>query len=181
MQELRPGLWSWTAPHPDWSDGEEWGPEVRSYAYDAGSSLVLFDPISPPSLVDGLIEAQDVGVLLTAEWHRRSADECVERWGAHVYAPDEAPPGDVERMPTHYDAEVAYWIPRHHALVVGDSFLAERGLMAQVEWLPPDVTREQMVDGLRPLLELPIELVLVTHGNPVLENGRESLRSALDA
>lgn len=181
MQELRPGLWSWTAPHPDWSEREEWGPEVTSYAYDAGAWLVLFDPISPPSLVDGLIEAQDVGVLLTAEWHRRSADECIERWGAHVYGREEAPPGDVERRAVHHDAEVAYWIPRHGALVVGDSFLGEQGLRAQLDWLPPGMSREQMVAGLRPLLELPIELVLVTHGEPVLENGRALMRSALEA
>ena len=179
MQQLRPGLWTWTAPHPDWSEKEDWGPEVRSYAYDSGSCLVLFDPISPPSLVDGLIEAQDVGVLLTAQWHRRSADECVERYGAHVYARAEEPPGDVERLATYYDDELAYWIARHHALVVGDSFVAERGFQLQDAWLPPGVTRDQMVDGLRALLELPVEHVLVTHGHPVLENGGGLLREAL--
>ena len=179
MQELRPGLWSWASPHPDWTEGDEWGPEVRSYAYDAGSSRVLFDPIAPPSLVEGLIEAQDVAVLLTAEWHRRSADECVERYGAHVFARDEEPPGDVERVRTYYDEEVAYWIPRHSALVVGDAFLAERGFQLQDEWLPPGLSAEQMREGLRPLLDLPIRHVLVTHGDPVLENGRELLRTAL--
>ena len=181
VQELRPGLWSWTAPHPAWSEKEEWGPDVRSYAYDAGSCLVLFDPISPPTLVDGLIEAQDVGVLLTAEWHRRSADECVERYGAHMFAREEEPPGDVERVRTYYDDEVAYWVPRHGALVVGDAFVAEQELRLQDGWLPPGMTAEEMRDGLRPLLEFPIQHVLVTHGDPVLENGRELLRRELDA
>lgn len=184
MQELRPGLWSWTATHPSWASSkskDQWGPDVRSYAYDAGAYLVLFDPISPPSLLEGLIEAQDVGVLLTAEWHRRSADECVARYGAHVFAREEEPPGDVLLVPTYYDEEVAYWIPRHHALVVGDSFLAEHEFQVQDEWLPPGLTREQMIDGLRPLLELPIRHVLVTHGDPVLENGRELLSAALGA
>jgi hypothetical protein len=154
---------------------------VRAYAYDTGACLVLFDPISPPSLVDGLIEAQDVAVLLTAEWHRRSADECVERYGAHVVARDEAPPGDLERVRTYYDEEVAYWIPRHGALVVGDSFLAERGFQLQDEWLPQGMSPEQMREGLRPLLDLPVQHVLVTHGEPVLENGGALLRAALDA
>lgn len=184
MQELRPGLWTWTAPHPDWSGSgskDEWGPEVRSYAYDAGVCLVLLDPIAPPSLVEGLIEAQDVAVLLTAEWHRRNADECVERFGAHVLGREEEPPADVVRVPTYYEDEVAYWIPRHGALVVGDSFLAERGFQVQDEWLPPGMTAEEMRAGLRPLLELPIELILVTHGDPVLENARERLQEALDA
>jgi hypothetical protein len=181
VQELRPGLWTWTAPHPDWSEKDEWGPDVRSYAYDGGGCLVLFDPLAPPSLIEGLIEAQEVGVLLTAEWHRRSAAECVERFGAHVSAPDEEPPGGVERRPTYYDEEVAYWLPRHGALVVGDSFMAETGFKVQDEWLPDGVTREQMLAGLRPLLELPVELILVTHGDPVVENARERLQEALDA
>jgi hypothetical protein len=181
VQELRPGLWTWTAPHPSWTEqDEEWGPEVRSYAYDSGSSLVLFDPIAPPTLLEGLVEAQEVAVLLTAAWHRRDADECVERFGAHVHTSTDEPPTDVERRATYYEDEVAYWIPRHDALVVGDAFLAERAFKVQDEWLAPGVTREQMREGLRSLLELPVELVLVTHGEPVLEDGRGALRAALD-
>lgn len=182
MQELRPGLWTWTARHPDWTEKDtEWGPPVRSYAYDSGSCLVLFDPIAPPTLLEGLVEAQEVSVLLTAAWHRRSADECVERFGAHVHGATDEPPADVERRPTYHEQEVAYWIPRHGALVVGDAFLAEREFKVQDEWLPPGMTREQMLSGLSSLLELPVQLVLVTHGDPVLEDGREALRAALGA
>jgi hypothetical protein len=180
VQELRPGLWTWTGTHASWTEkDEQWGPEVRSYAYDSGSCLVLFDPIAPPTLLEGLVEAQEVSVLLTAEWHRRSADDCVARFGAHVHASTDQPPADVEQRATYYTDEVAYWIPRHCALVVGDAFLGENGFKLQDEWLPPGVTREQMHDGLRSLLELPVELVLVTHGAPVLEDGREALREAL--
>lgn len=182
MQELRPGLWTWTARHPSWTEkATTWGPEVRSFAYDEGPWIVLFDPISPPSLFDGLVEAKEVAVLLTAAWHRRSADECVERYGAHVYAPLDKLPADVEARTTYYDQEFAYWIPRHRALVTGDSLLAENGFQVQDEWLPEGMTRVQMREGLRGLLELPVELVLVTHGSPVLEDGREALRAALEA
>jgi hypothetical protein len=181
VQEVRPGLWTWTARHPSWTEKEEWGPDVRSYAYDTGGCLVLFDPISPPTLLEGLVEAQEIAVLLTAEWHRRSADECVERFGAHVFGPREDLPGDVEMRPTHYEDEVAYWIPRHRALVVGDSFLNEDGFQVQDEWLPDGFTADQMRKGLGPLLELPIEVVLVTHGDPVLQDGRDVMRAALDA
>jgi hypothetical protein len=182
MQELRPGLWTWTAHHPSWSEkDEDWGPEVRSYAYDSGACLVLFDPLAPPSLIEGLIESQDIAVLLTAEWHKRSAGECVERYGAHIFEPTDDLPGDVEARRTYYDEEFAYWIPRHAALVTGDAFGGERGFKVQDTWLPEGMTAEEMREGLRPLLELPIELVLVTHGEPVLEDGREALRAALDA
>ena len=156
-----------------------WGPEVRSYAYDTGGCLVLFDPISPPTLLEGLVEAQEVGVLLTAAWHRRSTDECVERFGAHVYGPEEDPPADVERRATYYDDELAFWIPRHHALVVGDAFLNERAFQVQDEWLPDGVTAAEMREGLRRLLDLPVELVLITHGDPVVEDAHERLAAAL--
>jgi hypothetical protein len=183
MQELRPGLWTWAAAHPEWTedDGgpEGWDRNVRSYAYDAGGCLVLFDPIAPPSLLEGLIEAQEISVLLTAEWHRRSTDECVERFGAHVYAPTDDLPGGVELMRTDYVPEVAYWIPQHAALVVGDTFTAHGELKLQDTWLPPNITAEEMRAGLRPMLELPVELLLVTHGDPV-ENPRDRLRAVLD-
>jgi hypothetical protein len=33
-------------------------------------------------------------------------------------------------------------------------------------WLDPDLTREQVVEQLRPLLEKPVEIVLAPHGAP---------------
>jgi hypothetical protein len=185
VQELGPGLWTWTATHPEWTEKDRgadgWGPEVRSYAYDTGACLVLFDPISPPTLMEGLIEAQEIAVVLTAEWHRRSTDECVERFGAHVFAPRDDLPAGVELASTGFDDEAAFWIPRHRALVIGDSFTNEQRFRVMDNWLPEGRTAQEMRDGLRPLLELPVELVLVTHGDPVLEDGHEALRSALDA
>jgi hypothetical protein len=182
MYELRPGLWTWTAAHPDWSekDAGEWGPEVRSYAYDTGACLVLFDPISPPTLLDGLVEAQEVAVVLTASWHGRSAEECVERFGAHLYAPNEQLPADVERVPTWLPEESAYWLPRHQALVIGDSFTSDYGFRVMDHWLPENRSADEMRNGLRPLLDLPVELVLLTHGEPVVEDAHETLRAALE-
>ena len=45
MRELRPGLWHWQTPHPDWTPGERWPREVSSYAIDDGERLLLFDPL----------------------------------------------------------------------------------------------------------------------------------------
>ena len=204
MQELRPGLWTWTAPHPDWkeSDGgpEGWDRLVRSYALDAGGCIVLIDPLSPPSLIEGLIEAQDVAVLLTVYWHARSAAECVERFGASVYVAraslenakiSSARPydlgdelsGGVVAQNAYHPEETIFWIPAHRAIVAGDVLLpGEHGLRVQPDsWLPEGTTPKGVRDALRPLLELPIEHVLLTHGDPVLENGRELLRAAIDA
>jgi hypothetical protein len=51
-----------------------------------------------------------------------------------------------------------------------------RGLEINPRWLREAVTREQLVEGLRPLLKLPIEHVLAMHGGP---NDRAALERAL--
>jgi len=200
VEELRPGLWTWAARHPDWTpkDGgpEGWGPDVRSYAYDAGQVLVLFDPMSPDSTVLDLTQGQDVVVLLTVPWHRRSAGVLHEELGATLYAPEggeeeldvparryrlgDTLPGTVEPKPGAYANEAVLWIPEHRALVIGEVLQGEGGLRLLPEsWLPAELTPEALRDRLRPLVDLPVELVLPTHGDPVTEGGREALARAL--
>ena len=203
MQELRPGLWTWTARHPGWTPDqggpEGWDEEVRSYAYDAGPTLVLLDPISPPSMVNELRGGKDVAILLTVHWHKRSSRELVAELGAIVYTPEaslertevsakpyrlgDELPGGVVAQNAYYPEETIFWIPRHGAIVAGDVLLGgERGLRVQPDsWLPEGVTPEALREALRPLLELPIELVLLTHGDPVTEDAREALAQALEA
>ena len=41
--------------------------------------------------------------------------------------------------------------------------------------------RDRFAPTLHPLLELPVERVLVTHGEPVLEDGAKTLREAVAA
>ena len=75
--------------------------------------------------------------------------------------------------------ERVYWIPEHCALVLGDVVISRGG---ELELPRPWIGEEhyaEVVEGLRPLLELPVERVLVTHGEPVLENGRAALAAAL--
>ena len=123
-------------------------------------------------------------MLLTCKWHRRSTDECVERFGAHVYLGPESSelPGGVETRPGGYPDEVMFWVPSRNALVVGDVILgSDHGVRIQPDaWLFEGQTREGLRDSLRPLLELPIEAVLPAHGDPVLEDGRGALRAALE-
>ena len=59
------------------------------------------------------------------------------------------------------------WIESHRAVIAGDT-LADFGEGPQINprWLTPDGTREQVVEGLRPLLALPVEHLLETHGGP---------------
>jgi glyoxylase-like metal-dependent hydrolase (beta-lactamase superfamily II) len=51
--------------------------------------------------------------------------------------------------------------------------------MCPKSWLPEGKGHAELVESLRPLLELPVERVLVSHGEPVLEDGGAALAAAL--
>jgi glyoxylase-like metal-dependent hydrolase (beta-lactamase superfamily II) len=68
------------------------------------------------------------------------------------------------------------WIESVGAVIPGDTLVDfGRGLQVN-EWLREAVTREQVVEGLRPLLALPVEVVLPAHGAPT---DRAALEHAL--
>ena len=202
MVELRPGLWTWATRHPDWTEDEGgpngWGPNVRSYALDAGAALVLFDPLMPPADALELAAGRPLEVLLTVYWHRRSSLGLVTAHGATVRANvagiDElaipATPfrlgdtlvGGIEARPGGYDEEAIFWIPSYGALVFGDVCLGEPSFRVQPDsWIAEGLTPESLREQLRPLLALPVELLLPTHGDPVTEDAGDSLERALAA
>jgi hypothetical protein len=207
VRELRPGLWHWQAPHPDWTPGERWPQEVSSYAIDEGERLLLFDPLAVPDEVLALAPEREPVIVLTAPWHERDTRALVERLGATVFAPppdtaqdlidkyritaEQAGDGSPDlrwlqsgggsvhwyapgsRLPTGIEAyagrehnDLVLWNPSVGAVIAGDS-LADFGTgLALNEWLRGGVTRQQVVEGLRPLLDLPVEVVCPAHGAP---------------
>ncbi len=214
---IRPNLWRWTAPHPDWTPDEGgpegWEREVASYLYDGGDALVLFDPLAPPDgtrdaarfwdeLDRDIERAGSPHILLTVYWHVRSSPAILERYdGARLWAhtraaqpirkrvrvtdtfrPGEPLPGGVEARESGRGGEILFWIPEHGALVAGDVLLGAAGGGLRVcpdSWLGERITPQELRERLRRLLELPIELILLTHGEPVLERGRDALERAL--
>ncbi len=171
MHELAGGLWTWTGRHPEWKEGDEWGPEVRSYALQTDDGVILFDPVAPP---EELVQRGNVSVVLTADWHSRDAGTL----GAPIVGDDL--PKDVTAQPAFFPGERTLWIPAQNALVVGDS-LYEAKAMPEA-WLESEsatATREEYNEKLRPLLDLPVELLLPTHGDPVLDDAHDALRRAL--
>jgi glyoxylase-like metal-dependent hydrolase (beta-lactamase superfamily II) len=59
------------------------------------------------------------------------------------------------------------WIESHRTVVAGDTLVDfGRGLEINPRWLRPDMTREPVIEELRPLLKKPVEHVLATHGGP---------------
>jgi hypothetical protein len=194
VRELQTGVWHWEAPHPDWKPGEDWGEVVSSYAIDHGDRLLLFDPLSPPSEMDEIVAGRETAIVLTCPWHRRDAQRVAEQLGAPLYVPppDEGDPSPVEgevfkagdQLPVGVEAfpgmepnDLVLWVESRRALVAGDTLIDRgNGLEFPVEWAGKDVPPEQILDRLRPLLELPVEHVLATHGGPA---DRAALERAL--
>lgn len=196
MRELVTGLWWWEAVHPEWTaENREWGPEVSSYAVDDGERLLLIDPTTPPASILALARERETTIVLTNWWHERDAGSLSETLGAAIFAP---PPDDGrelsvqatlftagDRLPFGAEVfegrepplDVLLWIESHRAVAIGDTII-ERGSGIEIVdgWLAEGVTREQVIEGLRPLLELPIEHVLPTHGSPT---DRAALERAL--
>ena len=58
------------------------------------------------------------------------------------------------------------WVEDHNAVVCGDTLVDFGDGFGIASWLRAEVTREQVVAGLRPLLDRPVEHVLPAHGAP---------------
>ena len=165
---------------------------VCSYAIDDGDRLVLFDPLAVPREIEELAARREPVVVLTSPWHERDTQSLVERLDAPVFTPppDEGSPdvawllgeprsdahlySDGDRLPVGVEAfpgrlpnDVVLWVESSRAVVAGDTLVDfGQGLEIPVEWLPDDVTREQVANALARLLDLPVEIVLATHGGP---------------
>jgi hypothetical protein len=202
VQELAAGLWRWTARHEEWHPGE-WGAQVASFALHAGDVTLLIDPLVPEEgLLDDVVRGP-VAILITIPYHTRSAEALSERYGAPIHGHpavakrlratpllpiDGELPGGARAFhigkPRRYETPIH--LPSHDALAFGDALVAtpqgELRLWAQdhVDDKRARWYRDTFVPTLAPLRELPLERVLVTHGEPVLHDGASALREALD-
>jgi glyoxylase-like metal-dependent hydrolase (beta-lactamase superfamily II) len=154
------------------------------------------------ALDDDVLHHGPPHILLTVFYHARSSATIAARYdGSRIFAPAariddarERVPGTqpyelgetlvagIEAKGTEHRGEAVLWIPSHHALAAGDLLLGTPDGGVRVvpdDWLRPGVTGAMIREGLAPLLELPIELVLLTHGDPVLADGRAALARAL--
>jgi hypothetical protein len=194
-KEIAPGLWRWTAPHPAWEPGAEpesvgdWPEEVGSVLFESREGVAVFvDPQLPRdpepfwAWADACVGERPVHVVLTLRWHGRSRDAFAARYPAAG-----GPPSDVELLSFPRLEETIVWLPEPQALVPGDRIIGAPGgglRLCPQSWLGLGAERptvDEMRELLRPLLDLPVERVLVSHGEPVLTRGRDALRRALSA
>ena len=226
VRQIRPGLWRWTAPHPEWSSDKGgpggWERTVGSIYYEARGALVLIDPLVPPlgtsdeerfwKHLDADVQRLKwpVEVILGSHHHERSAAEIYRRYrtgaGAEVriheagresvrcpvtrtFTPSRGLPPGIQAFSISglNPDEVVFWIPEHRALVPADAILGAGGGRLRVAPRTWSAGGEEGLDRydswflaeIRALLDLPVEMILVSHGEPVLENGRKALVEAL--
>jgi glyoxylase-like metal-dependent hydrolase (beta-lactamase superfamily II) len=176
MREVATGVWHWRAAHPEWKPGQTWDRMVSSYAVDAEEGLLLFDPLDVPLE----LRERAIAVVLTCPWHRRDAAQL----GLPIYVPPPDPPdpdpvrGEIFRggdtLPCGVRAfegfepnDLVLYVESGRAVVAGDTLVDRgNGLQVHPEWPVEAVTPEDVAARLRPLLDLPVEIVLPTHADP---------------
>jgi hypothetical protein len=160
-------------------------------------------------LIEGTL-AERLTILITIPYHVRSSEElwrrfrgqaettvrghpaCAKRLarrsGFKPLAPgDELPAGvTAHRIGRPRRHEAPLHIPSQRALVFGDALVELNGKLRvwsdrRVDDHVHRFYRERFNPTLAALLELDFERVLVTHGEPVLKDGKQKLRAALRA
>jgi hypothetical protein len=187
MEELTREIRHWSAVHPNigWVVSSYWLPGLG----------VLLDPLEVPDEVEGVEE-----IVLSNRHHRRSAFEARERFGAVVRVPrlglhefegDPVEPYDFgEPLPggaitPHQVTELwpddgALHIPSLEALAIADTVLSND---ERLEFMPDvcfgdrEAEQRSIREGLARLAEqLDFRHLLLAHGPPVPDQGRERLR-----
>ena len=185
IEEIRPGLKRWARPHPEFDPAEgdldESYTDVASALFHGDDALVFIDPLVPDELWPALdAEVKESGkpvvVLTTIYFHERNRNDVARRYGGRLG-------GDVagvRAFSAERADENAYWLERPRAVVFGDAVLGDQaGGLRITPWAASPEGLEKTRQALLPLLELPVEVVLPAHGEPVLANAREALARAL--
>jgi hypothetical protein len=160
-------------------------------------------------LVDATL-ADRLAILITIPYHVRSSEAIRDRYraqvdatiwghracakrlrdesGFHAFEPGEALPAGLtaHRIGKPRRHEMPLHVPSQRALVFGDAVAEVDGALRvwaedRVDAKVERFYRERFNPTLEPLLELDVERVLVTHGQPVMRDGRDQLAAALRA
>jgi len=105
------------------------------------------------------------------EWLRRGEAEA--HW---LTAGDEVETLGVRTFLGREHNDLALWLEPYRAIVLGDTVVDFGNGLELNPWLKGGISHEEVKRRLRPILELPIELVLPTHGLPT---DRAALERAL--
>jgi hypothetical protein len=196
IHELRPGLVHWSSKHPNI------GVDVSSYFLVA--ERVLLDPIAPPDDLGWFDGREPREILLTNRHHLRSVTAFTERFGPLVVRASrpgmhafEGEPVDVE--PFDFGDELPGGVVAHEvgvicpdesalelrtqrALAVADGVINYgNGLQFVPDHLlgdDPETIKHGLKGAYARLAEtVDFDHLLLAHGTPVLDEGRDKLRA----
>lgn len=197
MDEIIPGLYHWTAEHPNL------GQRVSSHYLAAGRAA--FDPMVPEEGLDAFGELPVDHVVLSCRHHDRDHAEFVRDLGADFHVPeagvheyegeeveaygvgDEPVPGvrALANGPIAPDDTVLRLEVEGGALLFADSLVNQGGELA---YMPdsllgddPDEVRAHITARLRELLDGSFRHLLFAHGDPIVGGGHEALARFVEA
>src|SRR5919198_1228513 len=187
LRDVAPGLWIWRLEHPAWTPETDWPPHVTSTCVESRGEVAVLDPLAPRDNAEEIWARLDarpptLAVVLKPD-HVRDVDLFVRRYAARAFGPalfwrHDIPETELEpiepgrELPgglvTLYEGrgrnETPLWLPEQRALVFADALTAPESEL--LVWASP-AHEEAVLPALRALLELPFELVIVAHGEPV--------------
>jgi hypothetical protein len=174
------------AAHPEWKQGQTWDRMVSSYAVDTGDDVLLVDPVDVPAETPGARLRSCSPVRGTVATRRSSA--CSRADARPAARPARSRPGAGRGLPRRRHAPVrafegfepndlVLYVESRRAVVVGDTLIDRgNGLQVHPDWPVPAWGADEVIRRLRPLLDLPVEVVLPTHADPT---DRAALERAL--
>ena len=198
VRDVADGLWLWRQPHPEWREGDDWEPEVCSFAVESRGELVLLDPLAPPpgagEVWTRLEARRPTAIVVLKPDHVRDVDLVARWYGVPAHGPwlfwegdapktklapvrpgDELPGGLRALYDGRGSMETPVYLPEQRTIVFADGLTAPGGVL-RVWWTP--ALRERTLPALRAMLDLPFERVLVSHGQPV--HTRADFEAALE-
>jgi hypothetical protein len=194
VREIAPGLWHWTARH------DHIGSEVSSYYLL--DERVLLDPMVPAEGIEWFeTHGAPEHILLTNRHHDRQSWRLREAFGCSVHCArngtyelegrgpvepfdfgDELPGGIVaHEVGAICPDETALEIPSHRALACADGIVRWRG-DDELAFVPdqlmddPEQTKRGLRNAYARLLGLDFDLLLLAHGDPVVNGAKAQLR-----
>jgi hypothetical protein len=198
VQEIAPGLWHWTARR------ERIRSDVSSYYLQREG--VVIDPMIPPEGVPWFREHGPLEhVVMSNRHHDRDAWRLQEEFGCAVHCVSnglhevdgrgavepfdfgDQLPGEIRvyEVDAICPDETALYLPRHRALACADG-VVRFGADGELAFVPdnlmddPERTKQRLRDAYKALLELDFELLLLAHGAPVVDGGKDKLRAFVD-
>jgi hypothetical protein len=204
MEEILPGLWHWTTPHPNLG-----GVRVSSYWLDDDG--VLIDPLVPPDEGLDWFAARPVppqAIVLANRHHYRDSGEFHTRFGCGVHVPanglhaftqgepvsgygygEELPGGlltvevgalSPDDSGLYSESSRAFWL--------ADTIVRGAGADAQIGWVvdqlmdDPPTTKRELLSAFQHILDgFEFDHLLLAHGLPLVGDGRSQLEQLVQA